>query len=666
MTRKPNAPPSSSPVPIRETQPQVDSPTTTTRGIERGHALYDTPPPGTQPPELQRSARTWTMSTRQREHFEYEGKLPPSHQSHDAHPPAEPKPASRSANPRQRNGKPAKRPVLEFDSTSDDEPVPKKPRKTRNHGTPEHSPPPKPPGRGAPVAGSDRVATTATTTTTAPTAKSVTLKPRAARELGKLLGFDPSTATSGTIQETIWSLSDHRAPQMGPSERYTQFTQVRGETPTPIPSLNKKAGYHRDRLRELAHPQPSQSEKPGSVTASKRARIATDDANADDEVAVDDPPTPPCLPNPPLRMQFSPDLPSASSTQRAVVNAFASQGGAIRPSPPVVPSQSRFQPSPVPEPHDKYTRHAQNKPTTSHPKLATSQQAPKPTTHPAAPSKSLQPKADAKSVPPDPNTATESETESEPMLQRKRHTRPCKDGRADACTSGTTSKQPPPQPRRASPTRQPHDPLLPPRRDSTAIVKLLAVLLAGGNTDALDQAHHLLIEHQRMVDHGTPPAHAQPDPGPSSTRTRRDNTPDNNTPDGEVAKSPSDDEASALADDDDDPPTAAKSGLSKYPGTRGKAGSRAIPKLLATATSKGVYQEQDTYIRWARNAYRRAWKEFFPHIPYREPPLDLLRTIVSRASNLRTKVKERIRAVISYMFGFVNPGSDENIVDANR
>ncbi|KAG8723914.1 hypothetical protein FRC12_024407 [Ceratobasidium sp. 428] len=66
-----DSPPSSrdsSPAPIRDTQPRIpDSPTTTSRGTQPHHALYDTPVEGTQPVELERSGRNRAMSQRGRD-----------------------------------------------------------------------------------------------------------------------------------------------------------------------------------------------------------------------------------------------------------------------------------------------------------------------------------------------------------------------------------------------------------------------------------------------------------------------------------------------------------------------------------------------------------------------------------------------------------------------
>ncbi|KAG8701694.1 hypothetical protein FRC08_003956 [Ceratobasidium sp. 394] len=72
MTRNKGDPPSSSPAPIRESQPRPNSPTATAHGTQPHHALYDTPPEGTQPLELKRSERTRGMSARGRDALEYQ------------------------------------------------------------------------------------------------------------------------------------------------------------------------------------------------------------------------------------------------------------------------------------------------------------------------------------------------------------------------------------------------------------------------------------------------------------------------------------------------------------------------------------------------------------------------------------------------------------------
>ncbi|KAG8744085.1 hypothetical protein FRC12_014879, partial [Ceratobasidium sp. 428] len=126
-----------------------------------------------------------------------------------------------------------------------------------------------------------------------------------------------------------------------------------------------------------------------------------------------------------------------------------------------------------------------------------------------------------------------------------------------------------------------------------------------------------------------------------------------------------DEDESDVNTDDEDPVDRSWSGLGRYPGTRGKVASRAIPILLVTATLKGVYPDADTAFKWARNAYRRAWKVYCPHIPYKECPYDLLLTISIRISHLHTDVKKRIRDLIAYLFGFKH-GTSERTRLANQ
>ncbi|KAG9093319.1 hypothetical protein FRC06_011570 [Ceratobasidium sp. 370] len=77
---------------------------------------------------------------------------------------------------------------------------------------------------------------------------------------------------------------------------------------------------------------------------------------------------------------------------------------------------------------------------------------------------------------------------------------------------------------------------------------------------------------------------------------------------------------------------------------------------------KGVYQEYDTYIKWARNAYHRVWAEHYLHLHYKDPPFDLLRTI----SGLRTDMKKQIHELIMYLCEFVHPGSSVQLTHANQ
>ncbi|KAG8716066.1 hypothetical protein FRC08_009878 [Ceratobasidium sp. 394] len=771
------APPSSSPAPIRETQPQINSPTATAHGVEPFNALYDTPPPGTQPLELKRSDRAHKMSACGRDAaVAWSGKPLAGHsQAQPSQPDPDPTESlaattSHSTSNRQTTKKPVKRPVLRFDDESDDEPPRTRARDTHDQGTNDRSPPPKRPGRASSVARGRGVST-----------HSVTIDAEAAQSLGKLLGVDPGIATASAINDTIKSLADHQTPQMGSSQRYSQ---VRGETSTPLPSLNKKGGgYHRNKLLALAHPQPQPLKRSASRTdvgSSKRSRVGSRDDDV--EMAIPD--------APPLPSFLEHTAASVSSTQHAVVNAFASQreqlhasqttdrvrfgtGGtpvpqprghfflfprrapspehhAVSPEPPAVPRKPHIlvpgspSPPPTPNPHraqlDTEPEIAQSKPVTAQaPRTSTSKppprqnldtatesdsdskpvlllrarpkthanshhprhptiQAPRTTVRKPPPRQNpdtatesdsgsepvpvLRPKPTATQAsrkgapkpPPlqDPNTATESDTEPEPTLRPKpkKHTNSHPAGPSTIRSSQPGAK-PPTRPQQHAPSHRKSSTVSSAsHRDAKAILKQLGDILGGDSGDddhsILDRAIELLRHRQRQHSCTRPSTSSHHQPGPSTSRHAHcPETPDNMSDTGSHP-APRTDRSPSVDTDSDSDIDLTKSGLGRYPGTRGKAASHAMPRLLSTATCKGIYQDQDTYIKWARNAYRRVWADKYPHIPYKDPPFDLLRTIVFRISGLRTDVKKRIRELIMYLFEFTNPGSSVRLMTANQ
>ncbi|KAG9081062.1 hypothetical protein FRC06_005864 [Ceratobasidium sp. 370] len=733
MTRNKTPPPSSSPAPIRESQPRPDSPTETAHGTKPYHALYDTPPEGTQLPELKRSDRARTMSTRARETLEYQHQRTPTVSKSNA---TATQPGATSATQTtssQRRKGPAKRRTLRFDGeSSGDESGDKsgnksrilKPRKPRNTtGSQAYSPPPKPPGRGRAPAQGDP----------APE-QPVILEADTVRQFGDLIGINVSTATSTTIKEALQTLSDPNPLQVGPARRYSQ---VRGQSPVPLPSLNKKGGYYRETLLKLAHPRPSESQKRtrsdeedrpakhthgetcGENCGEGRGEDHGEDRgeSADEEMWDPDADKPePSVPAPPrLPSFFLPPQPlSTSSTQRAMVNAFASQHS--------VAKTPDFRPTPVPQPKNPLSWFT-SMPRTSNPESGAPNPKPRRTgpeltrpdpgsrsatpgphrakaTHPLRPAVPL---VSAHKPAPDPNSATEEETESEPELKPKpKHVKKTGRGQRESPNPGTKSAD-----------RRQHSVGERNRRDAPSIQHhgVHAVLwhlndLLGDNpnpdTDKveslLQQAVDLTQQRRAGRDLSSrtqpspsssraqprPPSSSHTQPGPSSLHAQPTSSSSHARPglssghrsyqqptrEGCPSGHNSEEEASAgetdvEGTDADDPLVPEKSGLGRYPGTRGKVASRAIPKLLSTATRKGIYQDHDTCIKWARNAYRRVWKTFCPHLRYRECPFDLLQTMVSRISNLRTEVKKRIRQLIRYLFGFLL-GLSEEVLLANR
>ncbi|KAG9090565.1 hypothetical protein FS749_000458 [Ceratobasidium sp. UAMH 11750] len=500
MPRNKVDPPSSSPAPIRESQPRQNSPTTTEHGTQPHHALYDTPPEGTQPIELTRSERSRAKSARGRDALEYQHRSKPAaskSKSAASQPKAagvqsHPTTATRTAGSQRAKG-PAKCRALRFDGesssdepghTSGDESDKKpKPRKRHNSGSKAHSPPPRPPGRSGTIARASQAAD-----------QRIILEPDTARELGNLIGINISTTTPTALKDTLRTLSNPNSSQVGPSQRYPQ---VRGKAATALPSLNKKGTYHRERLLELAHPRPSELLDTDTRPA-KRSRTETRGESADEEMLDPDADKPepdsPGLPRIPSFHSSQP-LPSTSSTQRAVVNAFASQpratsGPDFRPTPvpqtkgfftqfisrPRSPSPDSRPPSPEPRPPSPERRPPSLDPRPFSPDLSPGPRLPSLDSRPSSPEPpradvktranprpldisptpeprharptlatcSTAPPASSRKPPPDPNSATESETESEPQLKpkpKRRHRQ-----RSKKAPTRNESPEPVPQP----------------------------------------------------------------------------------------------------------------------------------------------------------------------------------------------------------------------------
>ncbi|KAG8705735.1 hypothetical protein FRC08_001492 [Ceratobasidium sp. 394] len=741
MSRSKARVPSSSPAPIRESQPQPNSPTTTARGTQPHQALYDTPPEGTQQTELQRSERSRGLSARGHDAMEYQHRNKPAAtksdptatQSNAAATQPHATTATQPAGSQRPNKQPKRQARLRFDGErssdeSSNELERPKPRKMRKTGPKADSPPPKPPGRGGAMARGNQASK-----------GRVVLEPAAARALGDLVGIDVSSATPTALKETLRTLSDPNPPQVGSARRYPQ---VHSQSSAPLPSL-KQGTYYRDRLLELAHPRPSESQtRTGFDEAPRSAKHPRDEMpgdSADEEMLDPDAdksdPDPATLPRLPSFLQPSQDPPSMSSTQGAVVNAFASQREPLRPA-----RVLDFRPTPVPQPKDRFARTAPNprsssseprppspaprppgpapRPSSPAPRPQPSSPEPRPSSPehwplgPESRSPSLEPLPEPivssrsaapsssirKPAPPDPNTATEEETESEPRLKPKpKRRRQRSKKKAPARDEPPESDAEPPEHRPQRPASQRRVRGTSPieRRDMYTVLKRLSAMLDDGADPDNDEIDSLLqwttkFMQQRRSAHssssrtgpgpssyrvhagssssrahaGSSSSHARP--GPTSDRRDHQRPARNDDPSGHHTEQ----EGGSGEDDDvdtdaDDPVVAEKSGLGRYPGTRGKVASRAIPLLLSTATRKGIYQEHDTNTKWARNAYRRAWKAFCPHIPYRECPLDLLQTIITRISNLRTEIKKRIRQVVRFLFKFAL-GLSEEALSANR
>ncbi|KAG8773833.1 hypothetical protein FRC12_002289 [Ceratobasidium sp. 428] len=735
----------SSPSPVRATQPQPpDSPTTTARGTVPHHALYDTPPEGEDSQVLGRSERKRTISHRLRESREYKEReqkskpKPPASQSNTgaAKSKSKPRPASHVrplpfglSIPRFLVTPPSPRFDGETDSNAGTQPG-----GTRDPSSPEQSPPPKPPGRGPGMARGGRAEQRSGAEQHSGAEHSgaeqhgrtkqrggVVVNTGTARELGDLFGIDFATATEKEIQEAVRTVPNSDPLQVGTASRYPA---IRSEASAPIPSLNQKGEYYRDRHTKLGSPRLKDGRKrvasPIEERPGKRRHADARDESGDepmlDDSANEPPPASPALPFRFLPSQFSH---SASSTQNAVVNAFASQRDA-----PTTLSRGNdaigYRASPVPQPNDIYTQFAakrrlsqQQAPAHEPPPLVTTPNTsgvsfnmpipdPEPRNKRKAPP--TRPTATSKSTPnarPNVNTATEDESDPVPLVKPKKKSKKKKSKNRKHKTSiGDGNSPNPQQPRSATHAEQPAhqdnetDTETQQRRDVYTLLSHLNQLLDDGvspDNDAIDSLTRQVFEltgkrhsgqHLSTNSNAGPSSSrtrsnpsSSPEAGSSSSRAQHDPSSRSNRPStqhGRLADGPpSDDDGSDDSssdddpDDDYDPVCEDRTGLARYPGRRGKVASRAIPILLVNAVRKGMYQEADVINRWGLNAWKQAWDEYCPHIPMKECPHDLLATIVARLSNLRTDVKKRVQDLVHYLFKFTKSTSEEAI-SANK
>ncbi|KAG8700802.1 hypothetical protein FRC09_005747 [Ceratobasidium sp. 395] len=554
-------PSTSSPTPVRDSQPHHTSPTTTVRGTQRGHAELDTPPPGAQPAELKRSDRVRNLSLRGQDSARHTKKPVPGHSNAPqpetpAEPdptPAEPKPksrpdASQRSQKRKRPGPPSQKFDGEEESTDEEQhplirlKLPRKRTKAR-----VESPPPKQPGH--------RVALARQAERNKQQGGGNKRPPRlnanATESIFKLFGADPNTTSARTINQKVLSLSDHP-----PTQAVAQggYTQVRCEPSAPLSPLSKKrGGYHRDVLLALGHPEPSNSKRrlddEEEPAPSKRARI---DGRLDSYSSAAE--------NPAFRGDIlslpsfgtQPERASVSSTQRATVRTAVSQ-----PEPRRLQARDRFGfgagLTPIPEPKDIYSKRAAARRASSpaprvnqspdpprlKPRPPSPKRRPPPPPEPRAPSghhapprqpvvlvpgtpsrsptperrapkplPTKQSRSDTRNVPPPPRkkpaTTTESESESEPepasKPKPKRTARQTEVRRAGARSTRAIAG-PSTQRQRASPgpsTRH---------YDVQAIVNRLGDVLNGGEDEdgnesddqVLDQVIQLLLRRQQRA-----------------------------------------------------------------------------------------------------------------------------------------------------------------------
>ncbi|KAF8603641.1 hypothetical protein BDV93DRAFT_508284 [Ceratobasidium sp. AG-I] len=295
-----------------------------TYGPIPGHAVFDTPPPDTQPAVLTCDQRSRVPSARKHEQLISEGKPPLSTLTSNAA--AKVKTPFLSSQPR----KSKKQAVVV--SASDDDDEPPQAWQARNQGTKGSAPQPESPACDPTVAARSPANAPATS---AP----VTLDSGTAATLGQLFGIDFATMSPKEFERTIKALSDTRPQEMAASKHYAK---IQGVSPSLLPALNKQGGYHREHLEAFEMPSQNSAKRSHSLQDMKVAKQARKDPQeemdsldllaADPDANISDTKGCPPLPSPLFGTQLSKQH-SVSSTQGATVNAPSTHPSRPQPTP---------------------------------------------------------------------------------------------------------------------------------------------------------------------------------------------------------------------------------------------------------------------------------------------------------------------------------------------
>ncbi|KAG9090861.1 hypothetical protein FS749_000224 [Ceratobasidium sp. UAMH 11750] len=181
----------------------------------------------------------------------------------------------------------------------------------------------------------------------------------------------------------------------------------------------------------------------------------------------------------------------------------------------------------------------------------------------------------------------------------------------------------------------------------------------GPSTTADHIARSIANHRSRLNGNRQPSSQDRPAQSTRSSNTPRD------VPNDDEDADPEDEDVVALPCHRK-PKRSKKAKLSDFPGLVGEIASAAIPKFLATVLTEGSYENPETLRDWALDAYKEIFKVEASEHKYEAPPKALLTVMTRRASWIRGKIRERIRAIIEYGYGFRNPPTNCGDVKHNR
>ncbi|KAF8602242.1 hypothetical protein BDV93DRAFT_509480 [Ceratobasidium sp. AG-I] len=87
--------------------------------------------------------------------------------------------------------------------------------------------------------------------------------------------------------------------------------------------------------------------------------------------------------------------------------------------------------------------------------------------------------------------------------------------------------------------------------------------------------------------------------------------------------------------------------------------------FFAYALVQGIYQTQATFIRWAASVYYATWMMELPTTPYVQPPHEHLEIMVNSVATMRGKVKERVRPFTATTAGFQQRQMNQQVIQEN-
>ncbi|KAG8706172.1 hypothetical protein FRC09_002545 [Ceratobasidium sp. 395] len=114
-----------------------------------------------------------------------------------------------------------------------------------------------------------------------------------------------------------------------------------------------------------------------------------------------------------------------------------------------------------------------------------------------------------------------------------------------------------------------------------------------------------------------------------------------------------------------------KSGRKRKPAARDVHGNEryiltmAKMHLFAYALMEGSYQTRGLFLRWSLPVFEETWSQELPGVAYEPPSHQALQVMVNSLATYRCKVKEALRPLVQYAYGFDKPASTPAAINRN-